>query len=117
MLSDSKTIYGKLPLTMKDAMNSARRLQIGLATVFAGLLITAMVHAKNTTIIYVNEAADFQAILEGKFKPEFFWAKNINLLNNCNPFDRVIYARHTFDVGGNITWGKRTFGEDILEMQ
>ncbi|HZW60844.1 MAG TPA: hypothetical protein VFF04_01340, partial [Candidatus Babeliales bacterium] len=99
-------------------MNSARRLQIGIATVFAGLFIaTGVMYAKNTTIIYVNEAADFQAILEGKFKPEFFWAKNINLLNNCNPFDRVVYARHTFDVGGNLTWGKIAFGDDILEMQ
>ena len=39
----------------------------------------------------------------GMYRPESFLGKNISLLNNCNKFDQLFWARHTLDMGMHIT--------------
>jgi len=51
----------------------------------------------------------------GMFKPEMFYGKNINMLNNCNKEDRSLYYfRHTLDLKLDTFYGKETYGHNIL---
>ncbi|TET06368.1 hypothetical protein E3J79_02210 [Candidatus Dependentiae bacterium] len=50
----------------------------------------------------------------GSFKPELFYGKNINLLNDNNPADRIFYFRHTLDFKLNASYGREKYGHDII---
>jgi len=57
---------------------------------------------------------DIWFALTGSFKPEMFYGKNINLLNDNNHADRVIYLRHTLDLKFDASFGKNSFGHNII---
>lgn len=59
---------------------------------------------------------DVEWIFSGVYKPETFYGKNINWLNNDNNFDQVYYSRHTLDLSLDLLYGLETFGENILEF-
>lgn len=59
---------------------------------------------------------DIEWIFSGVYKPETFYGKNINWLNNDNNFDQVYYSRHTLDLSLDLLYGLQTFGENILEF-
>ncbi len=54
--------------------------------------------------------------LQIKYKPEFFYAKNANLLNDNNKEDRIIFWRSTIDVNIGLDYGKETYCKDVLNF-
>jgi hypothetical protein len=59
---------------------------------------------------------DLDFIFSGVFKPETFYGKNINWLNNDNDFDKSYYSRHVLDLTFDVLYGKETYGSKILEF-
>jgi len=59
---------------------------------------------------------DFEYIFSGVFKPETFFGKNINWLNNDNDFDKSIVMKHVLDLSLNVLYGAETYGEKIAEF-
>lgn len=51
-----------------------------------------------------------------KYKPETFYAKNANLLNNANTSDEIFFSRSTVDVNIGIYYGKEFYGFDIIDF-
>lgn len=51
-----------------------------------------------------------------RWKPETFYGKNIHMLNNNIPADRILYERSTIDVNMHLLYGKKCFGEDVTEF-
>lgn len=59
---------------------------------------------------------DVDFIFSGVFKPETFYGKNINWLNNDNDFDKSYYSRHVLDLTADILYGKHTHDMKLLEF-
>lgn len=59
---------------------------------------------------------DVDFIFSGVFKPETFYGKNINWLNNNNDFDKSYYSRHVLDLAFDVLYGERIYGSKILEF-
>ncbi len=59
---------------------------------------------------------DFEYSLSTIFKPETFYGKNINLLNNNNDSDRIYFSRHTLDITFDVLYGKKTYNKDVAEF-
>ena len=59
---------------------------------------------------------DVDFIFSGVFKPETFYGKNINWLNNDNDFDKSYYSRHVLDLAFDVLYGAKTYGDKILEF-
>jgi len=55
--------------------------------------------------------------MTGRYRPESFFGKNISLLNNCNRFDKLFWARHTLDMGWHMTYGHVTYGRQVAEFK
>lgn len=51
-----------------------------------------------------------------KFKPESFFLKNINLLNNNNSADQFFFSRSTIDASIDLLYGKQCYGHDVAEF-
>lgn len=51
-----------------------------------------------------------------KYKPESFYARNINLLNNNNELDRTYFSRATVDVNLGLKYGAECYGQDVSEF-
>jgi hypothetical protein len=60
---------------------------------------------------------DFSFFFSGKYRPETFYAKNANLLNDNNLQDKLYYSRHTLDVTLDTLYGKGTYGRNIAELK
>ncbi len=58
---------------------------------------------------------DFSVALNGYYKPETFFGKNINLLNNDND-DKTLFFRHTVDCVIDCFYGQQTYGREIIEF-
>jgi len=50
----------------------------------------------------------------GRYRPESFLGKNTTLLNSCNKFDQLFWARHTFDMGMHMTYGHVAYDKEVL---
>src|SRR5437667_7083931 len=59
---------------------------------------------------------DVDFIFSGVFKPETFYGKNINWLNNDNDFDKSYYSRHVLDLAFDVLYGAKTYGDKVLEF-
>jgi hypothetical protein len=59
---------------------------------------------------------DFEYIFSGVFKPETFYGKNVNWLNNDNDFDKMYVSKHVLDISADILYGAQTYGEKIAEL-
>lgn len=59
---------------------------------------------------------DLEYILSGVFKPETFYGKNINWLNDGNSFDKGYFSRHTLDLMIDALYGAKTYGSNIVEF-
>lgn len=68
-------------------------------------------HAKMYT-----KVGDFECTLYGLFKPEFFFGKNVSLLNNNNKGNSILYARHTLDVNLDVAYGSETYNARVAEF-
>ncbi len=51
-----------------------------------------------------------------KWKPESFYGRNINLLNNNVDEDSVFFSRSTLDVNFAFEYGKKCYGHEALEF-
>lgn len=51
-----------------------------------------------------------------KFKPESFYLKQSNLLNNQNLSDKIILSRSTLDMSLNLLYGDECYGYDATEF-
>src|SRR5437016_4781331 len=59
---------------------------------------------------------DFEYIFSGVLKPETFFGKNINWLNNDNDFDKSYVSKHVLDLSLNVLYGAKTYGEKVAEF-
>ena len=59
---------------------------------------------------------DFEYIFSGVYKPETFYGKNVNWLNNDNDFDKMYFSRHALDLTLDLLYGAKTYGEKIAEF-
>lgn len=59
---------------------------------------------------------DFEYIFSGVLKPETFFGKNINWLNNDNDFDKSYVSKHVLDLSVNVLYGAKTYGEKVAEF-
>ena len=64
----------------------------------------------------VFDAGNLTGKFQIKFKPETFYAKNANLLNNANKSDRIMFSRSTVDVNFGLYYGKECYGFDIVDF-
>jgi len=51
-----------------------------------------------------------------KFKPETFFARNANLLNNANQADFVQFSRSTLDLNFALDYGKDCYGYNVVDF-
>ena len=49
--------------------------------------------------------------------PDFFYGKNLQLLNDNNPTDRVVFFRHTIDLNTEYRFGKPTVDYDLAYVK
>jgi len=59
---------------------------------------------------------DLEFIFSGIFKPETFYGKNVNWLNNDNDFDKMYFSRHALDLTFDLLYGAKTYGTNVLEF-
>lgn len=90
---------------MKDDMRIKRYL---LAAVLLQILSGDLLKAELRTVY--NDVLEL--VFSGAFKPETFYGKNVNWLNNDNDFDKMYFSRHTLD----LTLDVKTFEKDTLEF-
>ncbi len=63
----------------------------------------------------ISRSGDSEFKFEVRFRlPEFFYGKNLRLLNDDNPTDRVIYVRHTVDFITQYRYGQPKAPYDIV---
>lgn len=74
-----------------------------------GVLQSLSAHTFSDGDILVN--------MTGRYRPESFFGKNVSLLNNCNRFDKLFWARHTFDMGCLVSYGHKTYGKEVLTFK
>ncbi len=65
--------------------------------------------------VFKTAYGDAELTLSGMYKPEMFYGKNVSLLNNNNPEDRLFFARHYLDLRTFIEWGRKVFEVPVLE--
>lgn len=82
-----------------------------LAAVALQLFSSDVLHAELRTTYN-----DLEFIFSGVFKPETFYGKNINWLNNNNDFDKAYFSRHTLDMMIDILYGAKTYSQNVLEF-
>jgi hypothetical protein len=63
-----------------------------------------------------STSGDFEYVFSGVFKPETFYGKNINWLNNDNTFDKSYVSKHVADLSFDVLYGAQTYGEKIAEF-
>ena len=60
---------------------------------------------------------DFSFFFSGKFRPETFYARNSNFLNDNNTEDKVYFSRHTLDITLDTLYGLGTYGFNVAELK
>lgn len=67
---------------------------------------------KKLPILYIAEDSEFRFYT--RFRPEFFYGKNLRLLNNSNKIDQVLYFRHILDCNYEYHFGKASRKYDVV---
>jgi hypothetical protein len=83
--------------------------------IFLLILIPFSLFSQKMPLQFVS--GDTQFGITGKYRPDLFIGKNINLANSDNNEDRTFYARHTFDILFDYIYGKETFKYDVLKFR
>ncbi|HRN78364.1 MAG TPA: hypothetical protein PLU71_03935 [Candidatus Dependentiae bacterium] len=63
-----------------------------------------------------GKQGNFEYDFSGKFRPEMFYGKNVNLLNNNTPHDQTWYMRHTLDATLDVLYGAATYDRPVAEV-
>ncbi len=99
-----------------NCMQPIRRTGVAISFGFF-LFVPVYLHAfKFQSPVPFGSEGNVQYELFGHFRPETFFGKNISLLNNANPNDKIWFARHTLDVSSHTTYGKATYKEPVAEF-
>ena len=96
-------------------MNNRRSVKFLISIVLMGGFFN-QVHALKS----IFEGPDLEVNIFARLKPELFWGDNISLLNSnnrvlCQPLDRIVFARHTFDITTDILYGKKKWDRAVTE--
>lgn len=67
---------------------------------------------KKAAIIFAGGDSEFKFSVRLRM-PEYFYGKNLRLLNDENPTDRVVFFRHTIDLNTEYRYGKPTTEYDL----
>lgn len=94
---------------MATQKNDQKKISIQKLLIFGVYALTATMSSYAEVKWKALEDNDIDVFISGKFKPEMFWAKNYSLLNSNNPFDRVVYVRHTLDYSAFFDQGLRKY--------
>ena len=68
---------------------------------------------KKSPLRYVAGDSEFKFSTKLRL-PELFYGRNIRLLNDGNPTDQVLYARHTLDLYSEYRFGQASRGYDVV---
>ncbi len=63
-------------------------------------------------LIWVSGDSEYR--FSTRFRPEFFYGKNLRLLNSRNRTDQVAYFKHTIDLVGEYHFGKASHDYDVV---
>lgn len=63
-----------------------------------------------------DEKSDIRITLTGKYKPESFYAYNVNFFNENNAIDKIFYARHIYDLNIAAAYGEATYEKPIINF-
>lgn len=63
------------------------------------------------------QAGDTQFGITVKYRPDTLFGKNINLGNSLNNEDRILYARHSFDILFDYIYGRESHGYDVVKFR
>ena len=55
--------------------------------------------------------------ISGKYRPELIYARNTNLFNECDEFDRIFSIRHTIDMTLNAHCGPKKYDNKASELK
>jgi len=94
------------------SMNKTHMRGIGLLSCIICILLS--LPTTMSGISFGHKETDTWFAFTGSFKPEFFYGSNISLLNDNNPADRILYARHTLDLKFDASYGREKYGHDII---
>jgi len=83
---------------------------------FLAMLATSLFSAGSLQAELRSTYNDFEYIFSGVYKPETFYGKNVNWLNNDNDFDKMYFSRHALDLTLDLLYGAKTYGEKIAEF-
>jgi len=83
-------------------------------TRFSSIILLLSLSFNLAGISFGHKDSDTWFAFTGSFRPEFFYGKNISLLNDNNPNDRILYARHTLDFKFDASYGREKYGHDII---
>jgi hypothetical protein len=67
---------------------------------------------KKLPIFYAAEDSEFR--FSTRFRPEFFYGKNLRFLNNGNKVDQVLFFRHVLDCNYEYHFGKASRKYDVV---
>lgn len=71
---------------------------------------------KKVPLLYSAEDSEYRFAF--KFRPEFFYGKNLRLLEiPGNRIDEILYFRHTIDFIGEYHYGKASRGHDVTMVK
>ncbi len=60
------------------------------------------------------KCGDSEFRLNGKFKPEAFYGKNTNMINDANDTDHIFFIRHTIDLNFEYHYGLLSRNYDVV---
>jgi len=70
---------------------------------------------KKDPMVFGTANGNLTGRLQIKYRPEWFTARNVNLLNN-NARDWISFARHTIDVNLGLSFGTPCYGAEVAEF-
>src|SRR5262245_21061375 len=84
-------------------------------SILLALLISGYISPLHALVL--GQGTDTEFVFSGKFKPEAFYGKRINLFNDNEPVDEVFYFRTTIDAVTDIIYGKLSYEKPIVESR
>ena len=78
--------------------------------------ILCLVFGSADAVFVKADYGDLELKFFGLFRPEAFYGRNINLLNNSNDLDKIFYFRHIIDLNTDLLYGRKTYERDVAHF-
>ncbi len=91
--------------------------RISSISLFICIVLSVCAQSLDAKMSTYDEKTDIKLTLSGKYKPESFYGYNVNYFNKNDENDKLFYARHIFDLNVAAAYGKRTYEEEIINLQ